>query len=92
MSSSARAQQLVGAEALVIQREIQIASPPGRQLARVLALAVEVEAQRSIQKLPARKRWGALASEWMWELQVVSFPVLVAAADGRYGDVAKLAE
>ena len=92
MSSSARAQQLLGAEALVIQREMQLASRPGQQFARVLARAAELETQRSVQKLTARKRWGALASEWGWELPVVSFPVLVAAADGRYGDVAKLPE
>jgi len=54
MKSSARGQQSVGEEALVIQREIQMALPLGWQFARALALAAELEARRSVQKLPVR--------------------------------------
>ena len=63
MSLLGRGQELAAAEALVTQHGIQVALPLGRRLARVLALDAELEAQRSMQKLPARKLLGELELE-----------------------------
>jgi len=82
-------QELAAAEALVTQHEIQVALPLGRKFARVLALDAELEAQRSMPKLPALKRLGELALQSMWELPAVLCPELAAAAGEGPTDVAK---
>src|SRR5438128_560870 len=68
-----------------------MALPLGCQFARALALAAELDPQRSTPKLQARKRVAALASESMWGSPVVSFPEAAVAAGASPMDVAALA-